>query len=49
MRLEWDSQDMDQHWDDYCDQYFNYKPKPQKPKRELDSDEEEEKDEDKFI
>ncbi len=40
---------MDQHWDDYCDTYFNYRPKAPKPKPIHGPDSEEEKDEDKFI
>jgi len=40
---------MDQHWDDYADNYYNYKPRPQKPKRVHDPDSEEEPDEDKFV
>lgn len=39
---------MDQHWDDYADNYYNYLPKPHK-QRIIDSDEEIEADEDKFV
>ena len=47
MRDECESQDMDQHWDDYGDAYFNYFPRPKKPK--LIEDEEPEPDEDRYI
>jgi hypothetical protein len=40
---------LDQHWDDYADTVYNYRPKPKKPKKVHDPDSEEEKDEDKFI
>lgn len=40
---------MDQHWDDYADEYYNYRPKPKKAKRVHDPDSEEEKDEDKYV
>lgn len=40
---------MDQHWDDYADTYYNYKPRPSKPKRVHDPDSEDEPDEDKFV
>lgn len=40
---------MDQHWDDYCDTYYNYRPRAPKPKPVHGPDSEEEKDEDKYI
>ncbi len=43
-----DSQDFDQHWDDYGDRYYNYIPRERKLKRK-GSDSEEEKDEDKYL
>ena len=50
MTLEWDSQDLDQHWDDYADSYYNYYPKILKRRMPpADSSDEEEKDEDKFV
>ncbi|CDW87774.1 UNKNOWN [Stylonychia lemnae] len=48
--LEWESQDFDQHWDDYGDRYYNYLPKEKVEKyKVIDSDDEEEQDEDKYI
>jgi hypothetical protein len=49
MSLEWESQDLDQHWDDYADFHFNYHPKAPKWRPPPTDSDEEEKDEDRFV